>query len=55
MRAQRGRRSDRVLSAPAPPPAPSSPPGKAIAGAGFALGVALFASGGRRRAYAGEP
>ena len=30
---------------PAPPEPPSSPPGKAIAGAGFALGVALSASG----------
>ena len=38
--------SDPDPSASAPPPEPpSSPPGKAIAGAGFALGVALFASG----------
>jgi len=30
---------------PAPPPAPESSPGRAIAGAGFALGVALFVGG----------
>ena len=45
-RAAEGAASDSASSPPPPPPPPpSSPPGKANAGAGFALGVALFASG----------